>query len=129
MLRWMRLSVAVAVLALAACDTATSLDEVTMEGIWDAVGPVSTAAPGLKLRLQPEVDGAFSGTWQTETHSGVLQGQRVSVEEVTFTLFAFPPSGNRSFSGQLATILRMTGTIDLGQSGGEAVFLRSSFSP
>jgi hypothetical protein len=124
----MRFAIPLIVLALAACDTTTGLDGVTMEGKWDAVGVLGQAVSGLKLRLQPETNGAFNGTWQTATISGTLQGQRAGTEGVTFTLFGYP-GGNRQFSGSLTTILRMVGTLDLGQTNGEAIFLRSSFSP
>jgi hypothetical protein len=122
--------VPIAVLALAACDTTTGLEEVTMEGKWDAVGVLGEVAPGLRLLLQPEVDGSFTGTWYfTDSFpQGIVMGQRSGSESVSFTLFGYP-GGNRPFTGQLTTILRMAGTMDVGQTNGEAVFLRSSFSP
>jgi hypothetical protein len=128
--RRIRLTVPIALLALAACDTTTGLDEVTMEGKWDAVGALGQVAPGLRLLLQPEVNGTFTGTWYfTDTFpQGTVAGQRSGAETVSFTLFNYP-GGNRNFSGVLTTILRMSGTMDVGQTDGEAVFLRSSFSP
>jgi hypothetical protein len=128
--RRIRLAVPIALLALAACDTTTGLDEVTMEGKWDAVGALGTVAPGLRLLLQPEVNGNFAGTWYftNDFPQGTVTGQRTGTETVSFTLFGYP-GGNRNFAGALTTILRLAGTMDVGQTGGEAVFLRSSFSP
>jgi len=128
--RRIRLAVPVVLLALAACDTTTALDEVTLEGKWDAVGSIAQVAPGLRLLLQPETNGTFTGTWYftNDFPAGTVVGERTGPESVSFTLFGYP-GGSKNFTGALTTILRMAGTMDVGQANGEAVFLRSSFSP
>jgi hypothetical protein len=119
-------------LALAACESATGLDEVTMEGRWDAVGPLREAVPALRLVITADAGGVFTGTWTRQDLAGsrALGGVRTG-NSVVVTLEAYPlPGGGfgpRTFTGELEDIWVMRGSIDIPLEG--ATFRRSSFSP
>jgi hypothetical protein len=118
-------------LSLVACESATDLEEVSMEGRWDAVGSIRELAPDLKLTINADANGIFTGNWsyrgETFTHSGSMGGVRTG-NSVEFTLTAFQ-GGSRTFAGQLTDLFRMSGLIDLSPESTAAVFRRASFSP
>jgi len=127
------LALPLVLLALAACDSPTGLDDVTMEGRWDAVGPLREAAPSLRLMITADAGGVFTGTWSQDGLAGsrALGGVRTG-NSVVLTLQSYPlPGGGlgpRTFTGELKDIWVMRGSIDIASENG-AAFRRSSFSP
>ena len=118
----------VVLFVLAACESPTSLEDVTMEGLWDLVGTArGSGAPAIQLRLNPEVDGVFTGTWTYPNGGqGAVLGIRPDTRTVEFTLAGFP-GGNREFEGAFRNFLELVGTADFGQTAGQPVFRRASF--
>lgn len=127
------LALPLVLLALAACDSPTGLEDVTMEGRWDAVGAFREVAPSLRLIITADAGGVFTGTWSQHDVAGsrALGGVRTG-NSVVLTLQTYPlPGGGfgpRTFTGELKDIWVMRGSIDL-PSGSATTFRRSSFSP
>jgi len=120
-------------LALAACDSPSDIDDVTMQGRWDAVGPLREAVPSLRLVITADAGGVFTGTWSMRDVPGsrALGGVRTG-NSVVLTLETYPlPGGGfgpRTFTGELEDIWVMRGSINIPSETG-AAFRRSSFSP
>jgi hypothetical protein len=114
-----------ALFTLAACDTATDLDDVSIEGTWDGVGSLYANHPGVKVSIS-EANGVVTGSWWWPGRPAALVTNGTYVDGVArFNLTGFP--GGATFEGRLTDVHRMEGT--LGAFDGDAVFRRSSVRP
>jgi hypothetical protein len=117
--------------ALAACESPTGLDEITMEGRWDLVGDaLKSGAPSIRLQLNAEDEsGSFTGIWHSGGFQGAVIGVRETERSVQFILSNFNGQ-SRTFEGTLADIWIMEGQIDLGQETTQLPrFRRTNFRP
>jgi hypothetical protein len=84
-------------------------------------------APGLSLFLEVGGPGTFSGIWIQGTNSNdVTNGTQVD-GILRFTLVGFQ-NAPRAFEGTLTHRYRMSGTLDVENLLGDAVFRRVSFT-
>ena len=114
----------------AACDSTTSLDEVSLVGTWDGVGSLQTVetGQGLTLFIQSHGGGSISGTWtknQGVAGLGSISSGAAQNEEIRFTLQGYP-GDDPTFIGGLTDQHRMSGDMDVAQIDGSAVFRRRS---
>lgn len=111
--------------ALAACDSATDLSEVTVTGQWDGVGPMQEAFSGARMFLTESADGEISGSWRRGGLSGSVAGHNQG-GDLEITLLNFEV-GTVTFDGRFTDRYRMEGLLNGTSVETDAVFRRVNF--
>lgn len=116
--------------ALASCDSATGLDEVSLVGRWNGVGALQLEdnGYGITLYVQSDANGAVTGNWISSRGSGTIVEGSNQDGDISFRLSTFPGQ-DPTFSGRLTDQHRMSGNFDALDLSGPAVFRRSSVTP
>ncbi len=112
------------------CESNTNLDEVSLVGTWDGVGDLQTTdeGRGLTLFIQTDAGGTVSGTWtrkQDLLYQGGVSGVTSESGQINLTLRSFP-GDDPTFIGELTDQHRMSGSMNVMELDGSAVFRRRS---